>query len=119
MPAWFDARGVTSGAIEDEEGCLKTRDYVHSLIAAEVKAGIPSSRIMIGGFSQGAAAVRTSYRQFLQYFIRNLYSPGVHNNGDNNISTRRGSRVTVRWPRTRTRNMILPAPEPLRVTGSE
>jgi lysophospholipase-2 len=57
MPAWFDARGVTSGAVEDEEGCLQTRDYVHSLVAAEIHAGIPSSRIMIGGFSQGAAAV--------------------------------------------------------------
>ena len=38
--------------------------YVESLIAAEVAAGIPSTRVLLGGFSQGAAlsllAVRAS-----------------------------------------------------------
>jgi len=40
---------------EDEPGMLRSRAYFHSLIADEVKKGIPSNRIVIGGFSQGAA----------------------------------------------------------------
>ena len=64
MPAWFDARGVTSGAAEDEEGILQTRDFVHSMVAAEVNAGIPSSRILIGGFSQGAPMVWPTFTSF-------------------------------------------------------
>jgi lysophospholipase II len=64
MPAWFDARGVTSVAAEDEEGILQTRDFVHSMVAAEVNAGIPSSRILIGGFSQGAAMVWPPFNSF-------------------------------------------------------
>jgi len=34
---------------------LRSQAYFHSLIAEEVKKGIPSNRIVIGGFSQGAA----------------------------------------------------------------
>jgi lysophospholipase-1 len=34
---------------------LRSRDYFHQLIQQEVDAGIPASRIVIGGFSQGGA----------------------------------------------------------------
>lgn len=40
---------------EDEAGVIRSRDYLQSLIAAEVKEGIPSHRIVVGGFSQGGA----------------------------------------------------------------
>lgn len=40
---------------EDETGILRTQSYVHSLIAAEIAKGIPSERIILGGFSQGGA----------------------------------------------------------------
>lgn len=40
---------------EDEVGILRSRDYFHSLIAAEIAAGIPAERIVLGGFSQGGA----------------------------------------------------------------
>lgn len=32
----------------DEQGILKSRDYLHSLIKAEIDKGIPSSRIVLG-----------------------------------------------------------------------
>jgi lysophospholipase I len=40
---------------EDEEGIMKSQEYFHGLIASEVQAGIPSDRIVVGGFSQGGA----------------------------------------------------------------
>lgn len=40
---------------QDEAGILKTRDYFHSLIETEISSGIPASRIVLGGFSQGGA----------------------------------------------------------------
>ena len=44
--------------------------YVDSLIAAEIEGGIPSERIMVGGFSQGATQskpwVHPSCRESLQ-----------------------------------------------------
>jgi predicted esterase len=44
------------GQHEDEAGILRTRDYFHSLIRDEkTNKGIPSERIVIGGFSQGGS----------------------------------------------------------------
>ena len=40
---------------EDEEGMLKTVAYLESLIEACTRKGIPSNRIVLGGFSQGCA----------------------------------------------------------------
>jgi predicted esterase len=40
---------------QDEVGILRSREYFHSLIKSEVDAGIPSNRIVLGGFSQGGA----------------------------------------------------------------
>ena len=40
---------------QDEKGILLTREYLNGLIQAEIDAGIPSERIVLGGFSQGAA----------------------------------------------------------------
>ena len=61
-PAWADIKGLSPDAPEDVEGSLQTREFVHSLIAKEVSGGIPASRVVVGGFSQGAAMVRTSYK---------------------------------------------------------
>ncbi|EKD12236.1 uncharacterized protein L3040_000293 [Drepanopeziza brunnea f. sp. 'multigermtubi'] len=56
MPAWYDIIEFgTDAAGEDEKGILKSREYFHGLIASEINAGIPSERIVIGGFSQGGA----------------------------------------------------------------
>ncbi|KAL8939195.1 MAG: hypothetical protein Q9216_003489 [Gyalolechia sp. 2 TL-2023] len=40
---------------QDQPGILKSRDYFHGLIKAEIDKGIPSSRIILGGFSQGGS----------------------------------------------------------------
>lgn len=40
---------------EDEEGITMSQGYFHSLIQKEIDAGIPSDRIVLGGFSQGGA----------------------------------------------------------------
>lgn len=40
---------------EDEEGILKTVDYIDHLVAEEVGKGVSPARIVVGGFSQGCA----------------------------------------------------------------
>lgn len=55
MPAWFDLKGLDMSAGEDAEGIQRSAASVHSLIEDELKGGIPSHRILIGGFSQGGA----------------------------------------------------------------
>ena len=35
------------------EGMAKSAETVYKLIKGEMRAGIPSERIMVGGFSQG------------------------------------------------------------------
>lgn len=55
MPAWFDLKSFNPNGPEDEAGVKAAAAYVNSLIEAEVEAGIPSARIILGGFSQGGA----------------------------------------------------------------
>ncbi|KAF9493964.1 Phospholipase/carboxylesterase [Pleurotus eryngii] len=57
MPSWFDikALGAGFGHGEDEKGMLETVGLLQGLIDAEVAAGIDPGRIILGGFSQGAA----------------------------------------------------------------
>lgn len=57
MPGWYDIKslGDLTAREEDEEGIVKSRDYFHSLIDAEVAKGIPANRVVIGGFSQGGS----------------------------------------------------------------
>ena len=40
---------------EDERGLWESVKGIQSLVEDEVKAGIPEDRIVVGGFSQGAA----------------------------------------------------------------
>ena len=55
MPAWFDLKSLDASGPEDENGIKKASTLIHSMIDAEIEAGIPSNRIIIGGFSQGGA----------------------------------------------------------------
>lgn len=64
MPSWFDLRSLDSSGPEDEEGIRKAAETVHSLIAEEVAAGIPTTRIVLGGFSQGGALAMYSALTF-------------------------------------------------------
>lgn len=53
----FDIKAFGAGFShgEDEKGMLETVGLLQGLIDAEVAAGIDPSRIILGGFSQGAA----------------------------------------------------------------
>jgi predicted esterase len=44
-----------AGRSEDDAGIARSQAYFHKLIADEVAKGIPSNRIVLGGFSQGGA----------------------------------------------------------------
>ncbi|KAL8993084.1 MAG: hypothetical protein Q9169_006608, partial [Polycauliona sp. 2 TL-2023] len=56
MPGWYDITAFNDLAqAQDQPGILKSRDYFHSLISTEIEKGIPSSRIILGGFSQGGS----------------------------------------------------------------
>eukprot|EP00064_Thunnus_orientalis_P008867 superscaffoldBa00001086_g8890 len=55
MPSWFDIYGLSPDADEDEMGIKRASENIKALIDQEVKNGIPSHRIILGGFSQGGA----------------------------------------------------------------
>ncbi|XP_025333529.1 acyl-protein thioesterase 1 isoform X6 [Canis lupus baileyi] len=55
MPSWFDIFGLSPDSQEDEPGIKQAAENVKALIEQEVKNGIPSNRIVLGGFSQGGA----------------------------------------------------------------
>jgi phospholipase/carboxylesterase len=62
MPAWYDILGP--GGPEDEAGLRRSQAAIESLIATEVARGIPASRVVLAGFSQGCAmALLTGLRQ--------------------------------------------------------
>ncbi|KAK5733996.1 hypothetical protein LTR17_009267 [Elasticomyces elasticus] len=57
MPGWYDIAdfGDLANRSEDEAGVLRSQKVFHTLIQDEIKAGIPTERIVLGGFSQGGA----------------------------------------------------------------
>ncbi|XP_053414539.1 acyl-protein thioesterase 1 isoform X2 [Nycticebus coucang] len=55
MPSWFDIIGLSPESLEDEPGIKIAAESIKALIDEEVKNGIPSNRIILGGFSQGGA----------------------------------------------------------------
>ncbi|CEG40668.1 acylprotein thioesterase [Plasmopara halstedii] len=55
MPAWYDIKSLARVNGDDADGIDASRDRIMTIIEKEVAAGIPLSRIVLGGFSQGAA----------------------------------------------------------------
>ncbi|XP_068093484.1 acyl-protein thioesterase 1 [Hyperolius riggenbachi] len=55
MPSWFDLYGLETNAREDEAGIKAAAENIKTIIDQQVKEGIPSNRIILGGFSQGGA----------------------------------------------------------------
>ena len=55
MRAWYDILAFGGAAREDEAGLRATIAQVHGLLDAEVARGMPASRIVLAGFSQGCA----------------------------------------------------------------
>jgi phospholipase/carboxylesterase len=56
MRAWYDIQGFDRKAAEDAAGFRDTDMRIRWLIAKEIERGIPASRIVLAGFSQGGAA---------------------------------------------------------------
>lgn len=55
MTAWFDLYSLHQDGMEDENGIKSATEEIHKLIADEEKEGIPTDRIVLGGFSMGGA----------------------------------------------------------------
>lgn len=63
MPAWYDIKGTDIADKQDREGIQASAEQIESLIAQQVADGIPASRIILAGFSQGGAvALHTALR---------------------------------------------------------
>ena len=55
MRAWYDILGADLVQREDETGLRKSLAQVEALVEREKSRGIPASRIVLAGFSQGCA----------------------------------------------------------------
>src|SRR5690554_1247055 len=55
MRAWYDIREMDLANRADEQGVIESVAQVEALIARQVERGIPASRIVLAGFSQGGA----------------------------------------------------------------
>lgn len=53
MRAWYDIIGADLNARQDETGIRNSRLAVDALLGREIERGIPASRIVLAGFSQG------------------------------------------------------------------
>lgn len=52
---WFDRKAITINAPEARQSLSTIYDSVAELIKKEVESGVPSERIIVGGFSMGGA----------------------------------------------------------------
>lgn len=55
MPSWFDLKTLDISGPEDEAGIKTASQNIQTMIDTEIEKGIPSNRIVLGGFSQGGA----------------------------------------------------------------
>lgn len=55
MRAWYDIAGADLESRQDLDGARESAEIVNALIAGEESRGMPSEKIFVGGFSQGAA----------------------------------------------------------------
>ncbi|RYX91815.1 MAG: carboxylesterase [Comamonadaceae bacterium] len=63
MPAWYDILQADLERREDEKGLRQSQLAISELIDREIARGIPASRIVVAGFSQGCAmALMTGLR---------------------------------------------------------
>jgi phospholipase/carboxylesterase len=55
MRAWYDIAGTPQARNEDEAGLRESQALIEALIRQERERGVPASRIVLMGFSQGCA----------------------------------------------------------------
>ncbi|MEO8008621.1 MAG: alpha/beta hydrolase [Betaproteobacteria bacterium] len=64
MRAWYDIANQDLGMKEDEQGLRQSQRMIEELIAKQASRGVPLSRIVVAGFSQGGViALQTGLRQ--------------------------------------------------------
>ena len=63
MRAWYDIFSLEGVRCEDDAGIRASQESVEALIARERSRGVPASRLVLAGFSQGGAiALQTALR---------------------------------------------------------
>jgi phospholipase/carboxylesterase len=55
MRAWYDIAGTPQARLEDEAGLRASQALIEALVQRERERGVPASRIVLMGFSQGCA----------------------------------------------------------------
>lgn len=55
MRAWYDIKSLTDGRDQDEAGVQRSARQVEALMQREIDRGVPPSRQVLAGFSQGGA----------------------------------------------------------------
>jgi phospholipase/carboxylesterase len=66
MRAWYDLTGLDRKAAEDVNGFRDTDVRIRQLIAREAERGVPADRVVLAGFSQGAAVCLYTAPRFPQ-----------------------------------------------------
>lgn len=59
MRAWYDISGIQIDSVIDNQGILNSIALVEELIQREIDRGIPTTHIILAGFSQGAVMALT------------------------------------------------------------
>ncbi|KAF8737300.1 hypothetical protein AX14_013148 [Amanita brunnescens Koide BX004] len=100
MSAWFDCLSFDiENRREDEEGLMRAVGWVNEIIQLERKAGIPPSRIIVGGLSQGGALAvltgLTTTESLAGVFSLSSYVPLRRKTRE--IATKIGARVPLFW----------------------
>ena len=57
MPGWYDIKGMNIADKQDIVGMTESQTMLEALIQEQIDLGIPSTNIIIAGFSQGGAVV--------------------------------------------------------------
>src|SRR3546814_11425456 len=55
MRAWYDIVGLSTGDAQDDTGVRASEQIVRGYLDRQLAIGIPASRIILAGFSQGGA----------------------------------------------------------------
>lgn len=66
MPAWYDIRGSDLISQQDDAGIRASERSICALVDQELARGIPATRIVLAGFSQGCAMVLHTGLRFPQ-----------------------------------------------------
>ena len=66
MRAWYDLKGLDRRAAEDVNGFRDTDVQIRRLIERERERGVPAARVVLAGFSQGAAVSLYTAPRFAQ-----------------------------------------------------